>query len=144
MDTRELEVRLLAEGCSMSNFAINHRGSGSDLYCLGKKGEVWSVFYTERGRDSEPIFESVSEEEACLFYYDLMKKMDHWHLVGFFADEASALELQGRLTDIGVVFIRNDIPAYKHADDPRYRLFVVGEDIFKVRELLGDRFGGSI
>lgn len=141
MDTRELEMRLLAEGCSMANFSINRRGGSSDIYCLELEDGMWSVFYTERGRDSEPIFESVSEEEACLFYYDFMKKMEHWHLVGFSAEEASVLELQGWLTEIGVPFIRNDIPAYEHADDPRYRLFVVGEDIFKVRELLGDRKG---
>jgi len=136
MNTQQLEQRLLAEGCSPNNFSIRSTGCG-DLFCLDERNGKWTVFYTERGIDSEPIFECTSEEEACDFYYDYIKKIDHWHLVGFFAEESSAIKLQKQLASIGVNFIRNDIPAYKHEDDPRFRVFAVGEDIFKVRESIG-------
>ena len=34
--------------------------------------------------------------------------------------------------------IRNDIPAYHTRNDPRYRVFVVGKDIFRYRKLFGE------
>jgi hypothetical protein len=137
MNTHQLEQRLLAEGCSPNNFSIRSRGDGN-LYCLDESNGTWTVFYTERGLDADPFFASTSEEKACEFFYDLIKKMTHWHLVGFFADEALAIDLQTKLTSIGVDFIRNDIPAYQHQNDPRFRVFVIGEDIFTVRAALGD------
>ncbi len=136
MNTRQLREKLLAEGCNPSNFAIKNRGN--DVYCLDQTDGNWIVFYTERGQDSAPIFESASEEEACQFFYDYIMKMEHWHLVGFFKEEAAAKTLEAKLASIGVKSIRNDIPAYMHRDDPRYRVFVVEKDIFRVREVLGE------
>lgn len=136
MNTEELKKQLLAEGCNENNFAILSRGS--DTFCLDKRGTRWEVFYSERGDDSEPIFSSESEEDACEFFFNHIMKQQHWHIVGFFKSETEARELESKLVSIGVKPIRNDIPAYKTAHDPRYRVFVVGKDIFKVREHLGD------
>jgi hypothetical protein len=82
MNIEELEQGLLEEGCSPYNFSIGHRGS--DVFCLEKQNAIWRVFYTERGNDHPPIFESMSEVEACEFYFDyITKKIRHDHLVGF-------------------------------------------------------------
>ena len=135
MKASEVRGKLLAEGCSENTFAVRSRGS--DVYCLDEIGGTWVVFYTERGQDSEPIFKSKSEDEACQFFYNYIMKLEHWHIVGFFKEEESVKALEAKLLSIGVKPIRNDIPAYKFKDDPRYRVFVVGKDIFKVREALG-------
>jgi hypothetical protein len=136
MKVSELRKRLVAEGCNESNFAVLSRGN--DAFCLDKKGDEWVVFYSERGCDSDPIFSSKSENEACEFFFNHVIKQQHWHIVGFFKTENEAKELESQLAAIGVQPIRNDIPSYKTANDPRYRVFVVGKDIFKVRERLGN------
>ncbi|RYY76283.1 MAG: SPOR domain-containing protein [Gammaproteobacteria bacterium] len=136
MKTDELKEKLISEGCNESNFAV--MGRTSDAFCLDKKGEKWSVFFCERGSDSAPIFSSDSEEETCEFFFNYIIKQQHWHIVGFFKNISDANDLEEKLTSIGVKPIRNDIPAYRAAGDLRHRVFVVGKDIFKVREHLGD------
>ena len=135
MDFLELEKRLIEEGCNPRNIAIQTRSD--DAFCLDKINGLWSVFYFERGRDSAPIFSSDSKDEAAKFYLKHILKQQHWHIVGFFKNEAQAKNLQGRLDKFGIEYIRNDIPSYKFVGDRRFRIFVVGKDIFKVREQLG-------
>ena len=136
MNAAELKKRLLEEGCSPYNFSIG-RG-GSDVYCLERQSGIWRVFYTERGREDAPIFEAVSEAEACQFYFDyITKKIRHNHLVGFFVSEESASDLETRLAQHGILSHRDKIP-YGGWSDPRYRVFVVGKDIFKARGILGE------
>lgn len=136
MNATEVRERLLAEGCSPNNFVV--QGHGSDVFCLALEDGVWSVFYTERGIDSPPIFSSPSEETACQFFFDHVMKMQHWHMVGFFEDEASARAMEDRLSAAGIRAIRNDMPAYRARNDPRYRVFVVGRDIFRFKEAFGE------
>ena len=136
MKASDLRKRLIAEGCNVNNFAVLSRGN--DAVCLDKNGNEWIVFYSERDRDSEPIFSSESEEEACEFFFNYVTKQQHWHIVGFFKNENEAKELEGKLVALDVQAIRNDMPAYKTANDPRYRVFVAGKDIFRVREHLGN------
>ncbi|MFM5463737.1 SPOR domain-containing protein [Aeromonas simiae] len=135
MNASELQIKLFAEGCNPANFSV--LGRGDDMLCLDEKGGKWSIFYSERGCDSEPIFTSDNEEEACKIFFNYVVKQQHWHIVGFFKNESDAVELEDKLVAIGIKPIRNDIPAYKTANDPRYRVFVVGKEIFKVRECLG-------
>ena len=132
MKASELQEKLIDEGCNPDNFAVLCRGH--DAFCLDKKGSKWAVFYSERGCDSEPIFTSENEEEACEFFFNYVVKQQHWHIVGFFNKESDAIELVDKLVAIGIKPIRNDIPAYKTANDPRYRVFFVGKEIFKVKE----------
>ena len=136
MNTTELKQRLLEEGCSPYNFSIGH--GGSDVYCLEQQGEIWRVFYTERGQDNPPIFESSSEAEACEFYFNyITTKIRHDHLVGFFISEQNALGLELQLAQNGIQSHRDKIP-YGGWSDPRYRVFVVGKDIFKARAVMGE------
>jgi hypothetical protein len=136
MTASEVLEKLLVEGCNKSHFSI-HR-SEHDAFCLAKRGNEWVVFYSERGQDSPPEYTSPSEDDACEFFYKLVMKQRHWHIVGFFINKSDAELLEEKLKSIGVAPIRNDIPAYKHRDDPRYRVFVAGKDIFRVREVLGE------
>lgn len=135
MKSSELTKKLLEEGCNPHSFAVLSRSH--DAYCIDKKGKEWTVFYSERGCDSDPIFRSTSEEEACEFFYQYVINQEHWHIVGFFKDETDAKELEDKLLSIGIKPIRNDIPSYKSANDPRFRVFVVGKDIFKAKEYFG-------
>jgi hypothetical protein len=136
MTVSEVYEKLLAEGCNKSSFSI-HR-SEHDAFCLVKRGDAWVVYYSERGQDYSPEYESSSEEDACQFFYKLVMEQQHWHIVGFFKSESEARALEAKLESIGVEPIRNDIPAYKHRDDLRYRVFVVGKDVFRVKDLVGD------
>lgn len=135
MKAEQLTQKLLAEGCNPNSFAVLSRNH--DAYCLNKNGNEWTVFYSERGSDSDPIFKSTNEEEACEFFYRHMINQEHWHIVGFFKDEADAKNLEAALLAINIKPIRNDIPSYKNANDPRFRIFVVGKDIFKIKEHFG-------
>ena len=62
MNAVQLMQRLLEEGCSPYNFSIGP--GGSDVYCLEQQDGAWRVFYTERGKNDHPIFETKSEAEA--------------------------------------------------------------------------------
>ena len=67
MNAVELKQRLLEEGCNPHNFSI---GPGrSEVYCLEQQDGARRVFYTERGKNDHPIFETKSEAEACEFYF---------------------------------------------------------------------------
>jgi hypothetical protein len=57
--------------------------------------------------------------------------------VGFFQSKENAEALSARLKEYGIESYRNDIP-YNGWKDPRYRVFVVGKDIFKARELFNE------
>jgi hypothetical protein len=135
MKAKYLTKKLIAEGCNPKSFAVLSRNH--DAYCIDHDGKEWTVFYSERGCDSDPIFRSINEEEACDFFYQLVINQEHWHIVGFFKDETEAKNLVTKLLAIDIKPIRNDIPSYKGAKDPRFRVFVVGKDIFKVRENFG-------
>lgn len=138
MKITDLREKLLSEGCRDDSFAILSRGSGDDVHCLDRKGNDWVVFFTERGRDSEPIFASPSECEACQFFYDLIVGMEHRHIVGFFKEESEAEALEASIRSICVEPVRNDIPSYSSRYDPRYRVFVVGKNIFTFRRHFGN------
>lgn len=136
MNAVETHEKLIAEGCSTQNFAIN--SNGSDVYCLSCKNSIWSVFYTERGIDHTPIFRSMSEEEACEFFYAHIMKMEHWHLVGFYGDSSLANAMESKLSNLGIRFLRNDIPSYQAKNDQRFRIFVIGKDIFRFKAIFGE------
>jgi len=135
MDVSELRMRLESEGCSEHVYAI--LSSGNDVYCLNRRGENWVVYYTERGIDSDPIYTSNSEGVACQLFFDFIMKLEHRHMVGFFDSEAEAGALEEKLRSFGVAPVRNDMPSYRASRDPRYRVFVFGEDILKYRQHFG-------
>jgi len=133
----ELGQRLQQEGCNSSFYAIGSPGLASDAYCLTRHRGEWRVFYTERGCDQPPIFESRSEEEACEFFYKFIMRFRHDHCIGFFRSKAETDALCEKLREHGVPFHQDTIP-YGGPKDIRHRVFVVGKVVFKARELLGE------
>ena len=103
MKASELRERLLSEGCNESSLSILSRGH--DAYCLYHRNDIWIVCYSERGQDSEPIFSSPSEENACEFFFDYVTSMEHRHLVGFFEHKSEAEVLQKELDKFEISWI---------------------------------------
>jgi len=136
MNIRELEKRLLEEGCNPSYYAIGSRGSASDAYCLTHNGREWQVYYTERGQDESPMYTSRNEADACEYFFNYIMSLRHEHCVGFFRDESSARELQVKLESHGLHPRQDKIP-YGGWKDPRFRIFVTGREIFSAKEVLG-------
>ena len=140
MNPKELEQRLLDAGCNPNNFAIAGAGQRpvDNAWVLYEEDDEWRIGYTERGRVDEPIFRSRDADEAAEAFYAKLTAEQHWHCVGFFKREAAAKELSRHLKRLGVKPVRNDIPAYSGPADPRFRVFVIGKDILKVRETFAE------
>lgn len=136
MNTRELEQLLQAEGCNPGSYAIGVRGRADDAYCLTHNGVEWQVYYTERGVDQAPLFSCADEAEACAFFYAHIMGFRHDHCVGYFRSQAAAQALERTLAAHGVAVLHDSLPAYL-LGSPRYRVFVVGKDIFQARAVLG-------
>lgn len=136
MNIHELDQRLAEEGCNPSFYSVGSRGGASDAFCLTRNNGKWRVFYTERGQDHAPIFETHSEEDACRFFFRHIMAMRHDHCVGFFRSEQQAKALGAKLEQHGLNPHRDKIP-YGGPRDPRYRVFVTGKAIFKAKEILG-------
>jgi hypothetical protein len=136
MNIQELEHRLEEEACNKAHYSIGYRDS--DVYCLMKIDGMWKMFYTERGLDQETMFESESEEAACEFFFKYQtERIRHDHIVGFFHVQANAKALAVKLKEHGIDSHENNMP-YRGWHDPRFRVFVVGKNIFKAREILGE------
>ena len=136
MNIQELERRLEEEACNRAHYSIGYRDS--DVYCLMKIDGLWKVFYTERGLDQESMFESESEEAACEFFFKYQtERIRHDHIVGFFHVHVNAKALAAKLKEHGMDSYENNIP-YRGWHDPRFRVFVIGKDVFKARALLGE------
>ncbi len=135
MKVSELHNKLLKEGCNPNNFCIGSVGVMSDVYSLLESRGIWSVYYTERGSISKPLYESHNEGEACEFYYKKIMAIEHWHNVGFFESDESASKLQQKLEVAGIKSLRNDMPPLKAGGKSIRRVYVVGRDIFMVRNM---------
>jgi len=136
MKALELDKRLRDEGCNPSTYSVF--GSAHDAWCLDFRGGRWEIFYSERGVDSPPIYSGDFEEHACVVFFNKVMSEPQWHIVGFFQRESDARALETRLSENDIKPVRNDIPAYHTWNDPRYRVFVLGKDIFRYRALFGE------
>ena len=136
MNIEELNERLEEEGYNSQFYCI---GPGwrrlGDGFALDKVGDSFEWFYVERGQRgrAEKVF--ASEEEACQFAYETLSK-DDWarsHMIGMFESAAEAAELAQELSREGIRSKTDRIP-YGGPDDPRFRVFVYGRDVFKVKK----------
>ena len=135
MNAEECKKLLIQEGCNPQIYSVGSSGSADDAFCLEKIGNKWLVFYTERGRHSNPIYSSESESDASQYFYEYIMSRQHNHCVGFFIEERNAFNFQAELNKKKIVSTSDSIP-YGGTHDPRYRVFVSGKAIFKVKELL--------
>lgn len=137
MNLAELKMRLEEEACSPSHYSLGTRYPGG-AFCIVFEQGMWRIFYSERNFDDAPLFESADESQACEFFFHYMTtRILHTHLVGYFIALENAEALAMQLSQHGIRTHRNDIP-YHGWHDPRFRVFVVGKDVFKARELLGE------
>ena len=136
MNIEELNERLEEEGFNSQFYCI---GPGwcrlGDGFALDRVGDSFEWFYVERGQRgrAEKVF--ASEEEACQFVYETLSK-DDWarsHMIGMFESAAEAAELAQELSREGIWSKTDRIP-YGGPDDPRFRVFVYGRDVFKVKK----------
>jgi hypothetical protein len=138
MNVHELKEMLLLEGCNQNSFAINEFINCPDaIDCLFFRNGQWVVFFFERGKEEAPSFTSDDESEACKYYFELIIKLKHRHIVHVSKNEISILEVEKKLASNNIETIRNNIPAYRFKNDVRYRLYVVGKDIFRARSVVG-------
>lgn len=136
MNIAQLKQRLEEEGCNPAFYGIGSLPGGYDGFSLLRQEKLWRVFYAERGKYQEPpLFESASETQACEFFWQQMMSIRQDHLVGFFRSQQKADALFEKLQQHGLEPHADQIPY--SANDPRFRVFVVGRAIFKTRELLG-------
>jgi hypothetical protein len=134
---QQLHDTLIVKGCNRFYIAAEAIGGpeNSDVEVLDFSNCNWTVYYTERGKKSNPIFTNANKDEAIAFYYNHIMSLEQLHLVVFTRQEAVAKEYQERLESAGISSIENNIPHYIEKGDFVCRLFVSGADIFKVRDL---------
>lgn len=138
MNTTELAKRLADEGFNSHFYCIGPGwGRLGDGFALDKAGVLFEWFYVERGQKGQVEKVCASEEEACQFVYETLSK-DKWaqsHMVGMFESEAEAADLSRALSNEGIESETDRIP-YGGPNDPRFRVFVYGRDVFKIRNSL--------
>ncbi|HEV3468921.1 MAG TPA: hypothetical protein VG148_06340 [Pyrinomonadaceae bacterium] len=139
MNTDELARRLEEEGFNSLFYCI---GPGwrrlADGYALDRAGDSFEWFYVERGQKGRAERVFTSEEEACRFAYEALSR-DKWarsHMVGMFESEAEAADFARALSHKGIRSETDRIP-YGGPDDPRFRVFVYGRDVFRVKDSAG-------
>ncbi|WP_092409788.1 hypothetical protein [Pseudomonas sp. NFACC02] len=93
MSTDLLAERVFEKRCNPAMYAIGSRGVMSDGFYLRHRDGQWQVCYTEWGQDSQPIFVSGSESQACVFYFQHITSMRHDHCAGFFKSKDNAVQL---------------------------------------------------
>ncbi len=67
MNKRELEQKLINENIDSNSYWLEG-GLPNEAHCLGKNGDVWEVYYSERGRKTK-LKTFTAEEEACAYFY---------------------------------------------------------------------------
>lgn len=109
MELQELCDKLISEGCN--RFSIEGIGEQvyDDVERLGMVDGKWAVYYMERGQKSTPIFSTTSKDEAIDFYYDYVKKIEHWHIIAFTRSADVIAERKKILENAGIRVVQNAI-----------------------------------
>jgi hypothetical protein len=136
MKVEELKRRLEEEGCNPLNYAVGLHGMADDAYRLVEVAGVWSVFYTERGSDSAPIFKGTDEAQACAFFLKHIMSLPNHHCIARFHTKEKVEILRAKLSAHGVSSYEDVIPYSQNV--PLYRVFVTGKAIFPAKEILGN------
>lgn len=72
MNKRELAQRLVNEDIDKYSYCLEG-GYPNESHCIFKNGDVWEVYYSEKGRKSKlKMFDT--EEEACKYFYSWLIK----------------------------------------------------------------------
>ncbi len=71
MDTIQLQRELESCGVRVDSYSLD--GSSEEAYCLEFSAGKWSVYYCERGIETNKR-DFVSEAEACEYMLELLKR----------------------------------------------------------------------
>jgi len=132
---RKLNKELIENGCN--NFFISGISKGllDDVFCLNKQNGTWIIFYTERGKNEDPIYLTNDLDEVINYYKNYIMKIDHWHLIISTRSYEKIIEYKKVLEKSNIKTIENNIPAYKSKNDYVYRLFVLNKSIFEAKKI---------
>lgn len=67
MKKEELLQNLIKSNIPKDLYNLNG-GLPNEAFCLNKEGDIWEVYYSERGIKSE-VERFTTEEEACSYFY---------------------------------------------------------------------------
>lgn len=73
MTKNELKQRLINESIRNDAYSLEG-GLPNEAYCLNQNGNIWEVYYSERGQKTRlTIFQT--ENEACDYFYNSLINM---------------------------------------------------------------------
>ena len=138
MELKALYHDFLANG--YTNFYIDGIGGPKrdDVHRLGFDDLNWTVYYSERGIASPPIFSTTDKDEAFKYYTNFVSKIAHWHLIAFTRSNEIVADFKNKLKNLQLKVIQNDIPNYNGKGDVVHRIFVVNKDIFIAKNHIKD------
>jgi len=135
MDTLAKLEKWLEENCYNFQFITIGRHKAQEGTVIECEHGSYNWCYSERGRKT--IIASFKTEKDLVGYAYKALLSDQWarsHLLVLTFDKEKVGETGKLLEDMGIEFLRNDIPNYR--DGRRaYRIFVFGCDIKKVEHL---------
>ena len=80
MTKDELRQRLIDENIQKDSYSLDD-GLPNEAFCFAKNGNVWEVYYSERGGKTG-LKSFKTEEEACdFFYHSLITTLTHMGLL---------------------------------------------------------------
>ena len=136
-DLITLHQEFISKGYNNFFIAVDGiRGPRSDdVMVLDYQNELWSVYYTERGNKSAPEFSSPVKSEAINYYRQLVSKIDHLHLAVVTRDERIISKYRDKLLEMNFRLYSNDIKNMYHAGDKVYRLYIINDDIYRIKDV---------
>ena len=137
MNIAQLAQKLIELGVNPAAYRIGGFGRGnSDAIVVEQVPSGFEVLYTERGHNSL-LASFPSEAEACAFVLAELSKDESYlaHNVGIFDTEQQASELAAKLLANGIRTKVDTVPVSRESQ--RYRVFVYGRDIEKVKKVRG-------
>lgn len=136
MDIELLARRLADLGVNHSAYRVGSYGGGSsDSVLLERTTEGFEVSYLERGNKSV-MARFASEAEACEYVLRELTRDESAlaHNVGVFDSESQAGVLVSKLKAAGIRVKTDAVPV---VGGKRYRVFVFGRDLERVRQVRG-------
>ena len=143
MNLKELSAHLQFECYQPNSYHIGSNWSGcGDSYCIDRVGEMYEVFYVERGQRNEATHRCVTEAEACSAILAELDRdrFSRAHCVGLFSAESEANVLAQQLGSAGIR-VHRDSFLFSSPSDFRYRIFVFGRDKIRAEEVIDSAEG---
>jgi hypothetical protein len=137
MNINDLKTKLQDEGFNRSYYSIEGQGAPHfDGLVLKHDGDKWTISFSEHGHHNL-LITFTSETDACQHFYKMISEDDAYKLqnVDTFDSEAERQNKLAMYQSAGIKYRTDD---YQNGDGERkYRIFVHGSDVKKVRKIRG-------